>query len=82
MVIQLKTQMKQLHQLIKRKKKRSHGTQSSFHTLMSRRKKSDTPDDTSQPEPLPLNDDVPNDQVEFNLLNSSYKLLIHSSVDY
>ncbi|WZZ70339.1 hypothetical protein YC2023_081709 [Brassica napus] len=26
MVIQLKTQMKQLHQLIKRKKKRSHGT--------------------------------------------------------
>ncbi|CAN7126402.1 unnamed protein product, partial [Brassica rapa subsp. narinosa] len=62
MVIQLKTQMKQLHQLIKRKKKRSHGTQSSFHTLMSRRKKSDTPDDTSQPEPLPLNDDVPNDQ--------------------
>ena len=62
MVIELQRGMKQLHQLIKRKKKRSHGRQSSFHTLLNRGKKPDTPQNTDNPEPSSRND-RPNDQV-------------------
>ncbi|CAN7041185.1 unnamed protein product [Brassica rapa subsp. trilocularis] len=61
MVIELQRGMKQLHQLIKRKKKRSHGRQSSFHTLLNRGKKPDTPQNTDNPEPSSRND-RPNDQ--------------------
>ncbi|WZZ32271.1 hypothetical protein YC2023_015672 [Brassica napus] len=61
MVIELQRGMKHLHQLIKRKKKRSHGKQSSFHTLLNRSKKPDTPQNTDNPEPSFRNDE-PNDQ--------------------
>ncbi|CAF1706486.1 unnamed protein product [Brassica napus] len=60
-VIELQRGMKQLHQLIKRKKKRSHGKQSLFHTLLNRSKKPDTPQNTDNPEPSSRNDE-PNDQ--------------------
>ncbi|KAF3575461.1 hypothetical protein DY000_02029246 [Brassica cretica] len=61
MVIELQRGMKQLHQLIKRKKKRSHGKQSLFHTLLNRSKKPDTPQNTDNPEPSSRNNE-PNDQ--------------------
>ncbi|KAG2329899.1 hypothetical protein Bca52824_001079 [Brassica carinata] len=52
-VIQLTKQVKQLRREMKRRKKRVHGRQSSFHTLLLRRKKSNTP--THQSEPTPNN---------------------------
>lgn len=38
--IQLTTELKQLRREMKRRKRRSHGRQSAFHTTLSRRKKS------------------------------------------
>nr|VDD09154.1 unnamed protein product [Brassica oleracea] len=55
MVIQVSTQVKQLRREMKRRKKRSHGRQSSFNTLFSRRKQSNTP--SHSPEPTPTHTD-------------------------
>ncbi|KAF3557297.1 hypothetical protein F2Q69_00014306 [Brassica cretica] len=47
--------VKQLRREMKRRKKRSHGRQSSFNTLFSRRKQSNTP--SHSPEPTPTHTD-------------------------
>nr|VDC76178.1 unnamed protein product [Brassica rapa] len=50
-VIKLQSNMKNLKQLIKRIKKKSHGRQTPFHERLSRRKKTATPQQTDQPGP-------------------------------
>lgn len=65
-VIKLTTQLKQLRREIKGRKKRSHGRQSSFHTMLHRRKKSNKP--SHQAEPNHNNSEDIHTEVNFHFL--------------
>ncbi|KAF2542967.1 hypothetical protein F2Q68_00029598 [Brassica cretica] len=91
MVIQLSTQMKQLKCEMKRRKKRSHARQSSFNTLFSRRKQSNTPSHTPEPTRTPTDvlhnqDDGPMEtdvlpQTTFPII-SQYEAQLHRDSAY